>query len=89
MSDLLLPAERMALTVALAQVGRGESPPPNTSAVIVMALARLAGATPVPWCKTHNHEWTGGVGCIGNRGSERDCQLEDQAVYRIEANDEA
>lgn len=51
---LLLPAERMALTVALAQVGRGESPPPNTAAVIVMALARLADASPIPWCKTHD-----------------------------------
>lgn len=39
----LLPAESMALTVALAQVRRGDTPPPNTAAVCVLALARLTG----------------------------------------------
>ena len=41
MSDLLLPAENMALTVALAQVERGEPASPNVAAVCIMALARL------------------------------------------------
>lgn len=39
----LLPAERMALTVALAQVNRGEAPTPNIATVCVLALARLTG----------------------------------------------
>ena len=37
----LLPAESMALTVALAQVQRGEDPSPNVASVCVYALARL------------------------------------------------
>ena len=41
MRDLLLPAESMALTVARAQVKRGENTTPNISAVLVMALDRL------------------------------------------------
>ena len=44
----LLPAESIALTVALAQVRRGDEPDPNTSAMCVLALARLAG----------RHDWT-------------------------------
>ena len=43
MTDELLPAEKMALTVALAQVRRGDDPPPNTALVCVLALARLMG----------------------------------------------
>lgn len=39
----LIPAESMALTVALAQVLRGEDPTPNTAAMCVLALARLTG----------------------------------------------
>jgi hypothetical protein len=39
----LLPAEDMALTVALAQVLRGEDPAPNTAMVCVLALARITG----------------------------------------------
>lgn len=39
----LIPAERLALTVARAQVERGESPTPNIAAVLVMALDRLTG----------------------------------------------
>ena len=41
MSDLL-PAERIALTVAKNMVERGDEVPPNITAVCVMALARLA-----------------------------------------------
>lgn len=37
----LRPAESMALTVALAQVLRGEDPMPNVATVCVLALARL------------------------------------------------
>lgn len=37
----LRPAESMALTVALAQVLRGEEPMPNVATVCVLALARL------------------------------------------------
>ena len=44
----LLPAESIALTVALAQVRRGDEPDPNTAAMCVLALARLAG----------RHDWT-------------------------------
>ena len=39
----LLPAESIALTVALAQVQRGDRPEPNVTAMCVMALARVAG----------------------------------------------
>jgi len=39
----LLPAEKIALTVAVAQVRRGEQPTPNVTAVCIEALARLAG----------------------------------------------
>ena len=37
----LLPVESMALTVALAQVRRGENPMSNVATVCVLALARL------------------------------------------------
>lgn len=47
MTDLL-PAESIALTVALAQVRRGDAPDPNTAAMCVLALARLDG----------RHDWT-------------------------------
>lgn len=39
----LLPAERIALRVAVAQVERGEPVTPNVAAVCVTALARIAG----------------------------------------------
>jgi hypothetical protein len=39
---LLLPAEKIALTVATAQLDRGQWPTPNVTAVCVAALARLA-----------------------------------------------
>ncbi len=38
----LLPAEKIALTVAVAQVRRGEQPTPNVTAVCIEALARLS-----------------------------------------------
>lgn len=42
MSDLL-PVEAMALTVALAQLRRGEDVTPNITAMCVLALGRLDG----------------------------------------------
>ena len=48
MSVELLPAESIALTVALAQVLRGETPGQNTAHVCVLALARVTG----------KHDWT-------------------------------
>lgn len=39
----LLPAEKMALTVALAAVRRGEAPGENTAGLCVLALARVVG----------------------------------------------
>lgn len=39
----VLPAESIALTVALAQVRRGEDPDPNVAAMCVLALGRLTG----------------------------------------------
>lgn len=45
---VLKPAEAIALTVALAQVLRGEEPTPNIATVCVLALARLTG----------KHDWT-------------------------------
>lgn len=45
---VLKPAEAIALTVALAQVLRGEEPTPNIATVCVLALARLIG----------KHDWT-------------------------------
>lgn len=44
--DELMPAESMALTVALAQLRRGDTPPPNTAAACIFALARLTGREP-------------------------------------------
>ena len=44
----LEPVESMALTVALAQVLRGDPPAPNTASVCILALARLTG----------RHDWT-------------------------------
>lgn len=43
MSLDLLPAEKIALTVSLAQILRGEGPGENTGALCVLALARLDG----------------------------------------------
>ena len=40
-SPELEPAECMALTIALAQIERGDEVPPNTTAVLVLALDRL------------------------------------------------
>lgn len=53
----LLPAESIALTVALAQVLRGEEPTPNVAAVCVLALARLVD----------RHDYTSGKGSSGAR----------------------
>lgn len=39
--SLLSPGEDVALTIARAQVQRGESPTPNIAAVVVMTLDRL------------------------------------------------
>lgn len=47
-SATLLPAESMALTVALAQVLRGEPPATNVAILCVLALARLDG----------RHDWS-------------------------------
>mgnify|MGYP006910985787 CR=1 FL=1 len=47
MSDLN-PSESMALTVALAQVLRGEAPSTNVAILCVLGLARLDG----------RHDWT-------------------------------
>lgn len=48
----LLPAEDMALTVARSQLGRGDAPGANTTAMLVMALDRLTG----------REDWTAGLG---------------------------
>ena len=37
----LEPAENMALTIALAQIRRGDEVPPNTTACLIFALARI------------------------------------------------
>ncbi|MDP9101616.1 MAG: hypothetical protein M3N21_05665 [Actinomycetota bacterium] len=47
----LLPVEKIALTVALAQVLRGDGPTPNVAATCVLALARIDG----------RHDWTAEV----------------------------
>lgn len=39
----LCPSERMALTVAHAQVKRGEDPSPNVAAACIVALSRITG----------------------------------------------
>lgn len=39
----LLPAEQIAVTVARAQLERGENPPPNTTAVLLLTIGRLTG----------------------------------------------
>lgn len=44
----LLPTESMALTIALSQIRRGEAIGENTTAMCVLALARLTG----------RHDWT-------------------------------
>ena len=43
MTAELLPAENVALTVARAQVERGENPPYATTGMLVFALDRLTG----------------------------------------------
>lgn len=48
-ASLLIPTESIALTVALDQVLRGDTPTPNVAAVCVLALARIDG----------RHDWTG------------------------------
>lgn len=42
-SAQLHPAENMALTVARARLERGDSPEPNTTGMLIMALDRLTG----------------------------------------------
>ena len=44
----LLPAEKMVLTVAKAQASRGDSVPPNTAMMLIMAIERLTGLGVVP-----------------------------------------
>ena len=44
----LLAVEDMSVTVAIAQVLRGEEPSPNTAIMAILALARLLG----------EHDWT-------------------------------
>jgi hypothetical protein len=39
----LIPAERLALTVARAQIERGDNPPVNITTVLVMTIDRLTG----------------------------------------------
>lgn len=39
----LEPFENMALTIALGMIARGDEVPPNTTAVLIFALARLVG----------------------------------------------
>jgi hypothetical protein len=39
----LLPAEALAHSVAKAQLGRGENPPPNTTAALAVTIDRLTG----------------------------------------------
>ena len=39
----LIPAERLALTVARAQLERGDNPPVNITTVLVMTIDRLTG----------------------------------------------
>ena len=39
----LLPAEKMVLTIARAQLERGENPPINMTAMLVHALERITG----------------------------------------------
>ena len=46
----LLPAESVALTVALAQLLRGDEPDLNVASMCILALARIAG----------RHDWTSG-----------------------------
>jgi hypothetical protein len=41
--NTILPAEHMALTVARAQIERGDNPPVNITTVLVMTIDRLTG----------------------------------------------
>ena len=43
-SDGLFPVENAALSIALAQIRRGDEVPPNTTAVLIFALERLTTA---------------------------------------------
>lgn len=49
---MLEPAENIALTVARAQLERGENPPINTTAALVLTIERLAGEVPSEVLKT-------------------------------------
>lgn len=62
-ADLLHPAERIALTVAGAQVRRGDEVPPNTTAMLVVALERLRDeAAPTPDPQGDERRWCEGCG---------------------------
>jgi hypothetical protein len=58
----LIPAERIALTVARAQIERGDNPPVNITTVLVMTIDRLTGgpgqcikiAEPKPYALTRD-----------------------------------
>ena len=50
----LLPAESIALTVALSQLNRGDAVPRNTAAMCIMALARITGRQ--DWTKEAREE---------------------------------
>jgi hypothetical protein len=41
----LIPAEHLALTVARAQIERGDNPPVNITTALVMTIDRLTGGT--------------------------------------------
>lgn len=49
----LTPAENIALTVARAQIDRGEAPTPNVAATLVLALIRLVDEKPDPGAAFH------------------------------------
>ena len=58
----LLPAESVALTVALAQLLRGDESDPNVASMCILALARITG----------RHDWTSGVNQPSSRPAVTD-----------------
>ena len=64
--EKLLPTELMALSCALAQLDRGETPPPNTAAACIFALARVAGREP----RSGGTMTDGLLQCCGHCGRE-------------------
>jgi hypothetical protein len=65
----LLPAEQMVVTIARAQIERGDNPEINVTTALLMAVERLSAPAAVPPAKP---EWLDAVGEVLNQSSVSD-----------------